>query len=338
MTYYEVLGVEKDVSPEELKKVYRKLSLQYHPDRNPDNKEAEEKFKQIAEAYDVLSDKDKRQKYDWELSMGSMGSRGFNPFGGGFPGMGDFFRGFNRQAQQPAQRGKDILIDINVTLEEVYFENEIDVTYTQKQRCKECDGTGAKDKKLVTCPLCNGTGVITNMQINGNMMFQSQSQCPHCNGKGQYPETSCSHCNGKGLVDKEVTAKIKLPKGVFDKATMRMHGRGDMAPSANGIQGNLIVRFNISEHDYFDVNDGYLIHYESVPFVDCLLGCERTIKTINNEEIKLEIPELTENDKEFLFNEYKMWDNPYVVIIKHEYPKLLTEKQRNILMQLKEEK
>ena len=335
MTYYEVLGVEKDESPEELKKVYRKLSLQYHPDRNPNNKEAEEKFKQIAEAYDVLSDKDKRQKYNWELSMGSSS----NPFGNGFAGMGmgDFFRGFNRQAQQPVQRGKDILIDINVTLEEVYFENEIDVTYTQKQRCKECDGTGAKDKKLTTCPHCNGTGVITNMQVNGNMIFQSQSQCPHCNGKGQYPETACSHCNGIGLVDKDVTTKIKLPKGVFDKATMRMHGRGDMAPSINGIQGNLIVRFNISEHDYFDVNDGYLIHYEYIPFVDCLLGCERTIKTINNEEIKLEIPELTENDKEFLFNEYKMWNNPYVVIIKHEYPKLLTEKQRNILMQLKEQ-
>ena len=334
MTHYEVLGVAKDVSPEELKKVYRKLSLQYHPDRNPDNKEAEEKFKQIAEAYDVLSDKDKRQKYDWELSMGS---GGFNPFGNGFPGMNDFFRGFNRQAQQPIQRGRDILIDIDVTLEEVYFENEIDVTYSQKQRCEECDGTGAKDKKLITCPHCNGTGIITNMQVNGNMIFQSQSQCPHCNGKGQYPETMCSHCNGIGLVNKDVTTKIKLPKGVFDKSTMRIHGRGDMTPSTNGIQGNLIVRFNINKHDYFDVSDGYLIHYENVPFVDCLLGCERTIKTINNEEIKLKIPELTENDKEFLFDEYKMWNNPYVVIIKHEYPKSLTEKQRELLTELKEQ-
>lgn len=335
MTHYEVLGVDKDVSTEELKKVFRKLSLKYHPDRNPDDKEAEDKFRQIAEAYEVLSDKEKRQQYDWELSMGN---GGFNPFGGGFPGMGDFFRGFGRYSQQPpVERGNDILIEVEVTLEEVYNESEVNVTYTQKQRCKECDGTGAKDKRIITCSHCQGSGVITNTQINGNMMFQTQSPCPHCHGKGKYPEIKCSHCDGNGLEDVEVTTKIKLPKGVFDKATMRLRNRGDMPASANGIQGNLIVTFKILEHDYFVIDNGYLVHEEEVPYIDCLLGTQIEVKTINGESIQIDIPELTSSDTEYSYRKYGLWNNPYIVIIKHKYPEKLTEQERVLLTKLKEE-
>ena len=199
--YYEILGLteeDKKLSDDDFKKVlrkkYRELTLKYHPDKNPGNKEFEEKFKDITEANNILSDSEKRKKYDWEQSMG--GNVGFNPFNGFGGGFSDFFNGFSGET---IERGTDVYVNINVSLQDIYQQKEIEITYNKKIPCSSCLGTGAENGKIKTCDMCNGTGVISNRQMRGNMMFMSQSPCPKCKGEGNIIEKPCVKCNGSGF-------------------------------------------------------------------------------------------------------------------------------------------
>lgn len=328
--YYEILGVDKNVTTDELKKVYRKLSIKYHPDKNPDNKEAEDKFKEISEAYSVLSDEEKRKKYDWEQSMGGKngGFKVWDMFGGNMGS--DFFSGFGHQ-KPPVERAGDVHINVNVSLKDIYNQRKGTIKYTKRGPCHFCNGTGAENSNLKQCTHCNGSGVITNTQTYGNSIFTTQSICPVCGGKGQIPEKQCSHCKGSGLEDINDSIEFTVPNGVIDGATMLMSGHGDLPKTPNGIPGNLIIIFRLKPDDYFRVSNGNLIHDEFVPIIDCLLGCKRTIKTIDGKERIIELPELTEQGKKFIFDDVGMWDKPYIVIIHYQMPNKLTNKQKELL-------
>lgn len=332
--YYEILGVDKNATPDEIKKKYRKLAAKLHPDKNPGNKEAEDKFKEVAEAYETLSDPDKKQKYDWEQEIGAngagfnpFGTGGFDPFGGGFGS--DFFSGFRNR--QTIERGQDVYVNVDVSLEDIYNEKEIELRYNRNVPCHFCNGSGAEGGKIITCSYCKGTGVITNMQMHGNATYMTQSPCPHCQGRGQYPETPCKHCHGSGFEGTKETIKVKIPSAIFEGASLVMENKGDLPKSKNGIPGNLILVFHIKPHEYFRISNGYLVHDEFIPITDCLLGCKKHIKTVGGTEITLDIPELTPSGTKYTFNEGGMWGKPYTVFVKHKLPSKLTKKQKELL-------
>lgn len=333
--FYEILGVDENATADEIKKKYRKLSIQYHPDRNPDNKEAEEKFKEIAEAYEILSDENKRKQYDIERKGG-----GFNPFEGfgghGFADFSNFFgNGFGRRQQ--VEKGNDIYVNVNISLQDIYNQKNINVDYNKHMPCHFCNGTGAEGGKVNICPHCNGSGMVSKTQVHGNTIYTTQSPCQHCQGKGKTIDKKCSHCNGSGHEVIKDKVNFNIPSGAFDGASMLMEGYGDLPKSTNGIPGNLVVTFHIIPDDYFKVENGILTHDEYIPFNECMLGCKRTIKAINGKEYVLNIPELTRDEKRFAFRDNGLWGKPYVVNVKYQMPDKLTDKQKELLNKFYEE-
>lgn len=261
--YYEILGVSKNATDDELKKAYRKLALKYHPDRNPGDKEAEEKFKEAAEAYDVLSNPEKRQKYDqFGHSMGPQGFPGGGGFyssggmsmedifahfgdifGGGFGGMGGFeSAGGRARRNSPAHRkGSDLRIKVKLTLKEIAH----GVTKTLKiptlVKCSHCNGTGAKDgRAFTTCSTCHGKGYVIRTQNTPFGTMQTEGECPVCHGSGRQITEKCSHCHGDGLVRKEETVTFEIPAGVQDEMILTLRGRGNASPG-DGPNGDLLV-------------------------------------------------------------------------------------------------
>lgn len=263
--YYEVLGVSKSATPDELKKAYRKLAIKYHPDRNPDNKEAEEKFKEAAEAYDVLSNPEKRQKYDqFGHDMGPQGFPGggggfysgggmsmedifsqfgdiFGGFGGGFGGATGFGGGRGRRSQPRQRKGSDLRIRVKMTLADIAN----GVTKTLKiptfMPCEHCNGTGARDGvAFATCHTCHGTGQITQVQQTMLGPMQSTSVCPDCDGTGKIISEKCTYCNGEGVVRKDQQISFTIPAGVQDGQVLTVKGKGN-APRHGGVRGDLLV-------------------------------------------------------------------------------------------------
>ena len=345
--FYEILGLNEDdkkLSEEEFnkkaKKNYHSLSLKYHPDKNPNNSEAEEKFKEIAEAYNTLSNKEKRQQYDFEQNMKNGG--GFNPFDlGGFGfnpfDLGGFgnFSGFSKH--QTIERGEDVIVNVDVTLSTIFNEENITISYSKKIPCHFCNGTGSENGKVIKCTICNGLGFVSQTQVNGHIVYTSQTQCPNCHGKGEIIEKKCSDCNGTGFEALKTEITIKTPKQVYEGANVTLEGYGDIPRSFNGVPGNLIIVFHIVQDDYFKVNNGHLVHCEEVSLADCLLGCKREIKTIGGKNITIEIPELTENGKKYVISEYGMWGKPYIVFIKYKLPEKLSKKQKQLLEKFERE-
>ena len=334
--YYEILGLTeedkklpKDEFKKKLKKIFKPLAVKYHPDKNQGDKDAEEKFKELNEAYDTLLDDDKRQKYDTE-QMG-IGGSDFDPFSAfrGHGGFSDFFSGFGRQQQ--VEKGNDVYVNVNVSLEDIYNEKDIEVAYNKRTPCHHCNGTGAEGGKVTICPVCGGRGMVSNTQVHGNAIYTTQKPCTNCNGQGNIIDKKCDHCNGTGNETIPSKVNFKIPSGAFDNASMLMEGYGDLPKSRNGIPGNLVVTFHVKPHDYFKVENGMLTHDEYIPFTDCLLGCKRTIKGINGKEYMLNIPELTRDEKRFAFRDIGMWGKPFTVTVKYEMPNKLTDKQKEIL-------
>ena len=294
--YYSVLGVEKNADADTIKKAYRKLAMKYHPDRNPDNKEAEEKFKEIGEAYEVLSNEDKRAAYDRmgheAFKNGGMGSAGgaggfggftdpmdifSQMFGGGFGGFGGFGGGARRKAD-PRRPGSDLRYDLDITLEEAAKGCEKRLEIERLVPCEECHATGSKDGAagFKTCPTCHGSGVVTRQ----SGFFVQQSTCPTCRGAGQTISNPCSKCHGEGRVHKDVQITLRVPAGVNTGTRLRSSGNGD-AGTHGGETGDLYVFLEVKPHDVF-TRDGDDLHISvPVPFMTAALGGELTVPTLD---------------------------------------------------------
>ena len=302
--YYEVLGVGKNATPEELKKAYRKLALQYHPDRNPGDKEAEEKFKEAAEAYDVLSNPDKKARYDQfgHAGLDGQAAGGMNMddifshfgdifgdlfgggFGGGFGGFGGFGGG---QRRRPVMHGSNLRIKVKLTLEEVDKGCEKKIKVSKYVPCKSCGGTGARGNAYETCPHCNGSGVVIEMKRTILGQMQTQSVWPHCGGEGRIIKDKCRDCNGEGIVRAEDVISINIPAGVQDGMQLSLSGKGNAAPHG-GVPGDLIVLIEELPHEFFERQESNLYYNKFVTFSDAAMGASLEIPTLNG-KVKVKI-------------------------------------------------
>jgi len=295
--------VDKKATPEELKKAYRKLALQYHPDRNPGDKEAEEKFKEAAEAYDVLSNPDKKARYD-QFGMagmdGAYGQGGMNMndifsqfgsifgdlFGGGFRTGFSGFGGGGGGARR-VLRGTDLRIKVKLTLEEIDHGCEKKIKVNKYVPCKTCHGSGSKDGKTEVCPHCHGTGVVTETKRTILGMMQTQSACPQCGGEGRIVKDKCPDCHGDGIVKSDEILTINIPAGVQDGMQLAMQGKGNAGPRG-GIAGDLIVLIEELEHDTFERQDANLYYNAFITYADAALGASVEIPTLNG-KVKIKI-------------------------------------------------
>lgn len=314
--YYEVLGIEKSADQDTIKKAYRKLAVKYHPDRNPGDKEAEEKFKEATEAYEVLSDDKKRPIYDQygfaglDGMAGGAGAGGYSHafhdfsdlFGGMGGGMGDIFEsifgsGFggssSRRSSGGASTGASLRYDLNISFKEAVYGTSVDIHFQHKEKCDACNGTGASagaSKK--TCPTCNGMGQVRQ----GNGFFTIQQTCPTCHGKGTTIDKPCSSCRGTGLQSKNKEMSLKIPAGVDNGRRIIIRGQGD-AGENGGASGDLVIVLHVSEHPNFQRQDNDLFCSVPISMTQAALGCEVSITSLDGNHISLKIPEGSTNGK-----------------------------------------
>ena len=316
--YYEVLGVDKSASEDEIKKAYRKIAIKYHPDRNPGNKEAEEKFKEAAEAYDVLHDPQKRQQYDQfgfngpGAGFGGGGFGGgasmnmddiFSMFGdifGGHAGFGGGFGGFGgggRQARPQQHRGNDLRLKVRLTLSEVAtgvtkkFKVKKDIT------CSHCNGSGAEaGSGMETCQTCHGSGVITHTTQSIFGMMQTQGVCPTCGGEGKVIKNKCKECGGTGVVKGEEVVEINIPAGVAEGMIVNVPGKGN-AGRRNGINGDIQVLIEEEPNDTFVRDGNNLIYNLLLDFPTAALGGEVEVPTISGGKVRMKVEPGTQPGK-----------------------------------------
>ena len=296
--YYEVLGVEKGAGADEIKKAYRKKAMQFHPDRNPGDKEAEEKFKEAAEAYSVLSDPDKKARYDQFGCEGVNGAGGAGGFGGAgmdindifsmfgdiFGGRGGFgggFGGFGGGSAGPAKhRGSDQRVKVRLTLQEIA--NGVTKKFKLKKYvpCTHCNGSGAENGAVETCPECKGTGRVVRTQQSFFGMMRSEVACPRCNGQGKVIKTKCQHCNGEGIVMGEEIVEVNIPAGVYEGMQLSMRGKGN-AGKFNGIPGDLLILVEEEKHPTLVRDENDLIYSLLLDIPTAALGGFAEIPTID---------------------------------------------------------
>ena len=354
--YYEVLGIDKNADDAAIKKAYRTMAKKYHPDMNPGDKEAEERFKEVNEAYGVLSDAEKKAKYDqfghaaFDPSMGGGGAG----FGGGFGGFGDFgdigdifgsifgggFGGGSSRRRNPnaPQRGDDISLRLTVTFEEAAFGTKKEITYTRIASCPDCKGTGAKGGSgAETCPDCKGSGQRVVVQRMGGMSFQSTGICERCRGTGKIIKNPCDQCRGTGSVRESKKLTVTIPSGIDNGERIALRGMGCDGKNG-GPAGDLIITVSVREHAVFE-RDGFDIYCEiPITVTDATLGAEIDVPSLDGEPIQYEIPEGTQHGTMFTVRgrgipipraKDRRGDLKFVVSI--EIPRGLSEKQKNAM-------
>jgi len=349
--YYEVLGVEKTASADEIKKAYRKSAMKYHPDRNPGDKAAEEKFKELGEAYEVLSDDDKRAKYDQfgfagvDPNFGG-GGAGFDSFGGfgGFGGFGDIFSevfggGSSQRSRNAPRRGEDVGVRLELTFEEAAFGADKEISYYRIENCGSCNGTGSADGVIETCSQCRGAGQVRVTQNMMGMAFQTTSTCPSCNGRGKIVKNPCSTCRGKGKVRKNRSVRSKVPAGIDHGQQFRLRNEGCVG-SNGGPNGDVLVQVSIKRHPIFERDGIDVICEVPITFTQAALGAQIQVPTLDG-KTSFEIPEGTQTGKEFVLqgkgiprvgNPKRRGNQRFFVVV--ETPTKLTKEQKELLRKL----
>lgn len=356
--YYDILGVSKTADDKEIKKAYRKLAMQYHPDRNPDNKEAEEKFKELSEAYEVLSDETKRRNYDQFGHEGVNGQGGFGGqgFGGGFSGggfedifgdifgdmFGGGFGGSGRQRRRGPERGSDIRQNVNIDFEEAAFGKKVSIKLNRSEECDECNGTGSKSgTSRKTCPTCNGSGEVRTVQRTPFGNIASSRPCSECNGDGEVIESPCTKCHGVGSTRKVKTIEVDIPAGIDDGQMIKLSNQGEVG-SKGGPRGDLYIVVNIRNHSLF-TREGFDVYLEMpVSFSQVALGGEIEVPTLDG-KVTYNVPAGTQTGTVFRLREkgiQKLRSNSrgdqYVKVV-IETPKHLSDRQKELLRELAKE-
>lgn len=303
--YYEVLGVAKTASDDEIKKAYRKLAKQYHPDLNPGNAEAEAKFKEAGEAYSVLSDSEKRAKYD------QFGHAAFDQTAGGYGGgegfgfdMGDIFESFfggafggRSSSRSSARRGADLRYTLDLTFEEAAFGVEKEINVTKNVSCDACEGTGSASKSTVKCSACGGTGQVKSVQNTPLGQFMNTRTCSRCKGTGKTVSDPCPTCQGKGTVRKSLKIKVKIPAGIDNGQAVSMSGMGEPG-TGGGPAGDLLVSVRVKNHPVLQREGFDVLLEKTISFSQAALGDTILIDTIDG-KAELNIPEGTQNGAMF---------------------------------------
>ncbi|HEY5805875.1 MAG TPA: molecular chaperone DnaJ [Candidatus Saccharimonadales bacterium] len=344
--YYEILGVGKSASADEIKKAFRRLAVQYHPDKEGGD---EAKFKEINEAYEVLKDSQKRQRYDQFGHAGVGGAAGGgSPFGGGFNGQnvnfdfgdlgdifGSFFGGAGQQRSRQQNRGRDVEVQIELTFEDAVFGAERDIKLDIEDVCEHCKGkTVEPGYELKTCATCKGAGQVVNVMrtIFGNI--QQATVCPTCKGAGKVPEKACTVCHGKGTKRKEQKMTIKIPAGVDDGTTIRLRERGEAV--ANGPKGDLYVHLRVKAHKKFTREGDLILSEEHIGMVEAALGTEIDIETVDG-NVRMKVPTGTQSGTDFKLSGHgvphlqKTTRGAHIVTIIVDTPTKLTKKQKELL-------
>ncbi|MEL7472861.1 MAG: molecular chaperone DnaJ [Planctomycetota bacterium] len=353
--YYDILGVDKTADAEEIKRAYRRLAMKHHPDRNPGDAEAETAFKEAAEAYEVLGDDEKRQRYD---QFGHEGVRGagaaahdfsrmdisdiFSMFGDIFgqqQGGGGGFGGA-RGGRRGVARGYDLETEVHIELKDVLIGTERDVEFTRLDVCETCDGSGAKEgTKPVTCETCGGQGKVQQQGLGG--MFRMVTACPRCKGRGTIVTDPCSTCRGKGRTPKKRTISVKIPPGIQDGQVVRVQGEGEpppaeVSPDGTGVRGDLHVVVRVEDHEIFAREGDHLLLEMPIGFSQATLGADIEVPTLGDPE-ELRIPAGTQHGKLFriagagLPNLRSQRRGELVVVTKIEIPTKLSGKQEELL-------
>lgn len=346
--YYRTLGVARNASDDEIKTAFRKLALKCHPDRNPGNKDSEAQFKEIGEAYEVLSSPEKRRIYDQFGADGLKAGAGRGPGGfGGFQGadfgdlFGDIFDnifagGGGGQGRPRARRGADLKYDVEITLEEAFSGVKVPVNFERTEVCVTCGGTGAKAKTgLKKCATCRGSGRVQYAQG----FFSFSQTCPDCGGQGEVVAAPCKDCGGSGRQKKSASLNIKIPHGADEGATLRVSGAGDAGLRGGG-SGDLYVQVHLKHHPHFERRDLDLLYDCPVNVAQAALGCEAPVPTIEGHKTVIRVPAGTQHGKVFRVHEKGMLApgakhrGDLLVRVKVEVPHDLTPKQRELFEEL----
>lgn len=359
MDYYKSLGVEKNASETEIKKAYRKLAQKYHPDVNRDNKEAEKKFKEVSEAYEVLSDKQKRSAYDQFGKAGvGGGSQGFGGFGGfdtsqfegmNFGGFGDIFETFfgggmsgQQTRSRGPQKGEDLEVVLHLTFNESVTGVKKKIKLNRAEKCKHCAGNGAEPgSKITTCGTCHGAGQITQIQRTPLGSIQTSRVCPECQGEGKKAEKVCQQCHGKGFQKEQVEIEVNVPAGIYDGAILKLAEKGNVGKKG-GLNGDLYVHIAVTASPEFTRKNEDIYSEQKIHLLQAVLGDEIEIKTIT-EKVILKIPAGTLSGKVFKLKNYGMpkmnsssRGDHYVKII-IDIPQKLSKKEKELYAELTKE-
>lgn len=334
--YYKILGVDKNATQDEIKKAYRTLSKKWHPDRNPGNKEAEEKFKEIQEANEVLSDPEKRKQYDNPNPFG-----GFNGFNMGGFDFGNFGFGRQQHNEPPVQNGDDIYVQINLDINDIYNLGKKDITYLRKKKCSHCNG---KSEKQI-CPHCHGTGNVVETARQGNMIFQTTKPCTYCNGKGVKYIVHCDHCNNTGLETEVVKETIDLrtiyPYLLENGESLFGNANGSESIDPNGKPGKVIyvIKHNFDKN-VWQIQNNSLIYKMHINVFEMIRGCKKTITLPDNKKLNINIKECTKPNTILnvqKYGLYKVRSNERYdlhIVLLPEYPNELNETQKDLLDKL----